>query len=156
DEQPMFLKIDKLRVDVGIFALAGQKLSIDLDATVKSGRITGNLTFPLSFGAGTYAIKLDGKDLPSKYLPMKDIVGLPRTGDIELSIDATLPAEPNKQGRVAMNWEKLEADVNFACPSNCVYGDGQTKLKMKIKNQRNAEFAKDGIDFGTLNIDSLD
>ena len=151
DEVPTTVSIDRLRVDAGIFALIGGTVSADIDAKIGTGHLAGNLTFSKSGSS----VKLDGKDLPSARLPMKDIVGLPMEGDLDLSVDISLPNEPNKLGKTAPNFAKLEGEAELSCPANCVYGDGKTKLKTKLKNQRNQEFAKDGIEFGTLKIESL-
>jgi type II secretion system protein N len=155
DEVATVIIIPKLKIDVGVLALLGGTLAVDIDAKVGSGHLTAKLDAPISFGKGTYTIKVDGKDLPSGALPMKDIVSQPTTGDIGISADISVVVEANKAGKVGVNWQKLEGEAELSCPSNCVYGDGKTKLKMKIKNQRNAEFAKDGIEFGTIKIDSM-
>jgi len=155
DDVPTLIIIPKLKADVGVLALLGGTLAVDIDAKVGGGHLTARFDAPMSFGKGTYNVKIDGKDLPSGALPMKDFVLQPTTGDVALSADISIVVEANKAGKVGINWQKLEGEAELGCPSNCVYGDGKTKLKMKIKNQRNAEFAKDGIEFGTIKIDSL-
>ena len=151
DEVATTFTVERLKVDIGIFAGIGGTAAIDFEAKIGSGKLGGSLS--LSKSGST--IKIDGKDLPSARLPMKDIVGLPMEGDLDVTVDVSVPNEPNKVGKNAPNYQKLEGEAELSCPSNCVYGDGKTKLKMKLKNQRNQEFAKDGIEFGTLNIDSL-
>jgi type II secretion system protein N len=157
DEIPMIFFIKDLKVDVELLTMLGGNFSLDIDAKVANGRLTAKLEAPLSFGAGTYVIKAEGKDLASDALPMQTVALQPTKGDLNLSADVSLTIEPLKSGKVGINWQKLEGDVEVACPSNCVYGDGKTKLKMKMttRNKSQAEFGKDGIEFGIIKIDSL-
>jgi type II secretion system protein N len=151
DEVASTFYIDQLQLDIGLFAALRGAAAIDLDAVIKSGRIKGSLE---SSKAGT-TIELVGDDLPSANLPVRELVGLPMSGVLRFNIALDLPNDKPKAGKVSPNWLKAEGHVELACPSGCVVGDGKTKLKPKLKNQRNQAFAEGGIDFGKVNIDSL-
>jgi hypothetical protein len=88
-------------------------------------------------------------------LPMKEAMSLPMSGKINFEFDLELPNQKLKSGKVGPNWEKAVGGAMFECPANCVFGDGKTKLKPKLKNNRNQAFAEGGIEFGKLNIDRL-
>ena len=126
DETPLIFFIKDLKVDVGLFTMLGGNFAVDIDAKVANGKLTGRFEAPLSFGAGTYTVKAEGKDLASDALPMQTVALQPTKGDLTLSADVSFTIEPLKSGKVGVNWQKLEGDVEVACPSNCVYGDGKT------------------------------
>ncbi len=142
--------IEQLEVDVGLFAAIRGKVDVDIDAKIGAGHIKGNLFA----SKDETKIDLTGRDLPAANLPMREALGLPMTGKVKFDVDLDLPNE-TKNGRTTQNWPRAEGSVEFACPSGCTIGDGKTKLKPAIKNQRNAAFAEGGIDFGKVNIDTL-
>ncbi|MDQ3364244.1 MAG: type II secretion system protein GspN [Myxococcota bacterium] len=143
--------IERLEVDVGLFALLRSTASVDIDAKIGPGHITGNI----SLSKAATEIHLVGKDLPSGSLPMREAIGLPMGGKLNFEFDLDLPNQKLKSGRAGPNWQKAEGGVMLACPTGCSFGDGKTKLKPKLKNTRNQAFAADGIEFGKVNIDSL-
>ncbi|HLL20870.1 MAG TPA: type II secretion system protein GspN [Kofleriaceae bacterium] len=151
DEVATTFYIERLKVDVGLLALIGAKAAVDIDAKIGAGHITG--TIELSKGATE--IHLDGDNLPGANLPMKEIMGLPMSGKVNFEFDLALPNEKLKNGKFGPNWQKAEGDASFACPSGCTIGDGKTKLRPKLKNNRNAAFAEGGIEFGKLEIDTM-
>lgn len=142
--------IEELEVDVGLLAAIRGKINVDIDAKIGAGHIKGNIFA----SKDETSVDLTGRDLPAANLPMREALGLPMTGKVKFDVDLTLPND-TKNGRTAPNWPKAEGSVEFACPSGCTIGDGKTKLKPAIKNQRNAAFAEGGIDFGKVNIDTL-
>jgi len=145
------LFVERLEVDVGLFALLRGAASINVDAKIGAGHIHGNVTIAKS---GT-TLSLAGDDLPSQLLPMREVVGLPMNGILEFDVDIDLPNEKLKSGKVGPNWQKAEGEIDLACPSGCTFGDGKTKLKPKLKNTRSQAFAEGGIEFGKVNIDKL-
>jgi len=151
DDVASTLYVEKLQVDLGILALITATASVDLDAKIGGGHIAGNV----SLSKGATEVHVTGKSLPSASLPMREALGLPMSGLIEFSFDLDLPNEKSKTGRNGANWQKAEGGAEFSCPSGCVFGDGKSKLKPKLKNTRNQAFASDGIEFGKLNIQSL-
>jgi type II secretion system protein N len=145
--------IDKLEVNVGIFALLTGKLSIDFDAKIGNGDLYGNISLP-GFGKKGLALHVTGKDVPGDGLPMRAVLGLPMTGKLELAADLDLPNEP-RNGKVAANWQKAEGSFEFSCPSSCTFGDGKTKLRPLLKNRTNQVMVGDGIEFGKVEIDTM-
>lgn len=151
DEVATTFYIEKLQVDVGLFALLGSKASIDIDAKIGSGHITGNIALSKSMTS----IHIDGDNLPSANLPMREAIGLPMSGKVNFAFDLDLPNDKLKSGRAGPNWQKASGGAMFECPSGCTFGDGKTKLKPKLKNNRNQAFAEGGIEFGKLNVQTL-
>lgn len=151
DDVPTTFYIERLKVDVGLLALIGGKASIDIDAKIAGGHITGNIALSKSMTS----IHLDGDNLPSANLPMREAIGLPMSGKVDFEFDLDLPNDKLKSGRAGPNWQKAVGDVTFECRSGCTFGDGKTKLKPKLKNNRNQAFAEGGIEFGKLNVTTL-
>ena len=144
--------IEKLEVDLGIFALLRGIASVDIDAKIGPGHIKGNLAVGKS---GTNA-HIDGVDLPGGSLPMRALLGLPMTGKIEFSVALDLPNDtPKGGGKPAPNWAHASGKIDLSCPSGCTFGDGKTKLRPLLKNSSNQVMVGEGIDFGQVNIDSL-
>ncbi len=151
DEVAAMFYVEKLEVDLGIFALVRGVAQINIDAKIATGHLKGKV----AISKGATVIDLEGIDLPAGNLPMREAIGLPLTGKIEFSFDLSLPNEKTKAGKVAPDWSKAEGEVSFECPAGCTFGDGKTKLKPKLKNSRNAAFASDGIEFGKVNVDTM-
>ncbi|MDQ3338189.1 MAG: type II secretion system protein GspN [Myxococcota bacterium] len=151
DDIPTTFFIERLEVNVGILALLGGTAEVGIDAKIGPGNITGTIGLSKS----NTSIHLDGAGLPSGMLPMKEAIGLPMSGKVNFNFDLELPNQKLKSGRSGPNWQKAVGGVTFECPSNCTIGDGKTKLKPKLKNNRNQAFAEGGIEFGKLNLSSL-
>jgi type II secretion system protein N len=152
DEVASTLYVEQLEVDLGILALLRGAVSVKLDAKIGVGRIHGTVALSKT----NTSVDLDGSDLPSGSLPMREVIGLPMTGKLRFAVELELPNEKAKTGnKVGPNWAKAAGFLEVACPSACVVGDGKTKLKPKLKNQRQQAMAEGGIDFGKVNIDSL-
>jgi type II secretion system protein N len=145
DAVPSMFYIDRLEGDVGLFALLGGNLSLDLDAKIGSGDVAGNVTLR-GFGDKGVAIHLRGKELPASSLPMRGLVGLPMSGKLELALALDLPN----------SWQQADGDVEISCPAGCTYGDGKTKLKPVLKNASQQVMVQDGIEFGKIDLASLD
>ena len=155
DEVATTFYLEQLEVDLGLLALLHGTAAVKLDAKIGAGHIKGSIALAKT---GT-VIELAGNDLPSANLPVREVLGLPMSGKIRFVFNLDLPNEKSKAGKVGPSWVKAEGNLELACPSGCVVGDGKTKLKLALnKNQRNQAsqaFAEGGIDFGKLNIDSL-
>src|SRR6185436_4387269 len=136
DDTVTTVYLDRLGIDVDFLPFLRGAASVNLSAVLGSG-------------------KLEGNNLQSQMLPMRDAIGLPMSGVVELEVNLDLPNETGKTGKSAPNWQKAEGDLRIACPSGCTFGDGKTKLKMKLKNQRNQAFAAEGIEFGKITLKSL-
>jgi type II secretion system protein N len=151
DEVATTFYIEQLELDIGLFALLSGTAAVDLDAKIGPGHIKGSVVLAKS----ATSIELTGEDLPSASLPVREALGLPMSGKLRFAFDLDLPNDKSKAGKVSPNWLKAEGHAELACPSGCTVGDGKTKLRPKLKNQRNQAFAEGGIDFGKVNIESL-
>ncbi len=151
DEVASTLYIGQLEINLGLLALLRGTVAVKLDAAIGSGHIKGAIALSKD---GT-SVDVNGDDLPSAMMPMREVFGLPMSGKLRFGFELELPNEKTKAGKVAPNWLKAEGKAELACPSGCTVGDGKTKLKPKLKNQRNQAFAEGGIDFGKVNLDSL-
>jgi type II secretion system protein N len=153
DEPVSMFYIEKLKVDVGLFAALRGNLSVDFAAQIGAGELAGNVTLP-GFGKKGVALHIKGRDLPGTDLPLRGLIGLPMTGKLELDADLDLQNE-NRGGKQAINWQKAEGSFEFSCPNGCTFGDGKTKLKPLLKNRSNQVMVGEGIDFGKVEIDTL-
>lgn len=151
DEVASTFFVQRLEVSLGLFALLRGAASVDLDAAIGKGHLSGNI----SLSKGKTEIDLDGSSLDAADLPTREALGLPLTGKIAFAFKLDLPNEKSKSGKVAPDWTKAEGEISFDCPSGCTFGDGKTKLRPKLKNARSAAFAGEGIEFGKVNIDSM-
>jgi type II secretion system protein N len=143
--------IEQLEIDLGLFALVHGTVAVKLDAKIGPGHIKGRV----ALSKDATSVDIVGEDLPSASLPTREAIGLPMSGKMRFAFSLELPSDKSKAGKVGPNWTKAEGSIELACPSGCTVGDGKTKLKMDLKNQRNQAFAEGGIDFGKVNIDSL-
>lgn len=151
DEIPSVLYIERLEVDMGILALLSSTAKINLDAKIATGHIKGTIALSKT----RTVVDISGVDVPAGNLPMKEIIGLPMSGKLELDFSLDLPIEKLKSGKTGPDWTTAKGDVTFECPSGCTFGDGKTKLKPKLSNARNAMFAGEGIEFGKINVDTM-
>jgi len=151
EDTPTTFFISELEVDLGLLSLIRSTASVRIDATIGPGHLKGTIAISKS----RTSIDLEGSDLPSGSLPIKEGIGLPMSGKIAFSFVLDLPIEKGKTGKAAPNWQKAEGSIVFECPSGCTIGDGKTKLKPKLKNARSQAFANDGIEFGKVNVDSM-
>jgi type II secretion system protein N len=143
--------IEQLEIDLGLFALLHGTVAVKFDAKIGPGHAKGRV----AVSKDATSIDLVGEDLPSASLPTREVLGLPMSGKVRFAFSLELPNEKTKTGKSGPSWTKAEGHAELACPSGCTVGDGKTKLKMDLKNQRNQAFAEGGIDFGKVNIDTL-
>ena len=151
DDIPSVLYIEKLEIDLGILALMKSTAKVRIDAKIASGHLKGTI----SIGKTRTQVDISGVDLPAGNIPMKEIIGLPMSGKLELEFKLDLPIEKLKNGKTGPDWTKASGEVAFECPSGCTFGDGKTKLKPKLNNARNQAFAGEGIEFGKINVDTM-
>ena len=151
EEVPSVLYIEKLEVDMGILALMSSTAKVNIDAKIATGRIKGSI----SLSKRRTVVNISGIDVPAGNLPMKEIIGLPMSGKLELEFSLDLPIDKLKNGRTGPDWTAAKGDITFECPSGCTFGDGKTKLKPKLNNARNQAFAGEGIEFGKINVDTM-
>jgi type II secretion system protein N len=158
-ENPQWFIVKRLEIDLGVLALIGGTISVDIDATlgdnhVGYGHLSGTLEIE-NMGKGSIHASFNGDKVPSDALPMAALIGLPMTGKLDLDVSANLPMEKSKLGKTAINWQKAAANLTLQCQNACTFGDGKTKLKPLVKNTRNQAMVGDGIDFGKVTMDTL-
>ena len=156
DDIPTRFNIEQLRVDVGILAALRGTTKVGLDATIgdaKNGR--GRIVADLALSNSSTQISVVSDEVPSASLPVREVLGLPMSGKLVFSFDLDLPNDKSKAGKVGPNWPKAAGSVSLRCPTGCTIGDGKSKLKVKVSNQRQQAFAEGGIDFGKISVDTL-
>ena len=151
DEIPSVLYIEKLEVDMGILALLSSTAKVNIDAKIATGHIKGSIAISKT----RTVVDISGVDVPAGNLPMKEIMGLPMSGKLELDFSLDLPIDKLKSGKTGPDWTAAKGDISFECPTGCTFGDGKTKLKPKLNNARNQAFAGEGIEFGKINVDTM-
>lgn len=146
DEVPPVMIIDKIDASAGIFALIGGKLSLDFDAVVGGGTLSGEVSFP--FAGKAFKIDATGRGIKGDMIPQlrTAIGGLPLLGKLDLGLHFD----------VGSDWRKAVGSVTLGCPKGCTIGDGQTKFKPPVKSQRSATMMGEGIEWGRVDIDKLD
>lgn len=159
DEQPITFFVEKIEANVGLFAMLRGKLSIDIDARIGPGKLSGNVSMLGMFPVGGRGVDIDlsGSDLPSANLPAKLATnGLPMSGKVDLSLAFDLPREKNKDGKLAYDWSKADGAFEFECPTGCSFGDGHSKWKPMVKNRSQQAMVSDGIEIEPIDVTKLD
>jgi type II secretion system protein N len=146
NQVPTLFYIQRLSLDLGVFALLGKKAVVDIEATIASGTLTGSVSLSKE------RVKLDfhSDSLPGANLPFKELVSLPVIGKIALDVEFDLRLVRNK-----VDWTKAAGHLTLECPTGCTVGDGKTKLRPQVKRASEQEFVKDGIEFNKLVLDKL-
>jgi len=144
--------IEKIQVDLGIFAGIRGIGSVDFNAKFEKGSISGNVIA----SKDEFSLHVVGDDVPSEDLPMREVLSnLPMSGNVTFALDLDVPIEKLKTGKTGPNWLTASGGAEFSCPASCTIGDGKAKLKLKAKNSRSQAFAAEGTDFGHVNIETL-
>ena len=143
DEEPTIILLDRLRVDVGLFALLLGRASIDLVADMGDGSVDGNVTVSRS----DLAVEFSTEDLPLESIPgLREALGLPMVGGLDAEVELSLPEQ---------RWDLAEGTFKLSCPG-CVIGDGKTKMKAKQRpGRRTSFFASEGLTVPALNLGDL-
>jgi type II secretion system protein N len=152
DEVPSTFYIDRIDIDIHLFPLLRMTGVAGFDIKLGPGHLSGEV----SVSKSDFSIDVSGDGVPASSLPMREALGLPMSGKIDLAVSFDLPSETNKAGKLAMDWTKAEGEATFGCPTGCTFGDGVTRFKPKLKNSRSQAFAADGIDFGKVVMESVD
>jgi type II secretion system protein N len=143
DEEPTVILLDRLRIDVGLFALLIGRASVDLVADMGDGSIDGNVTVSRS----DLSVEFSTEDLPLESIPgLREALGLPMVGGLDAEIELSLPEQ---------RWDLAEGTFTLSCPG-CVIGDGKTKMKAKPRpGRRTSFFASEGLTVPALNLGDL-
>jgi hypothetical protein len=124
-----------------------------MKAVDKAGARTRHFLVVVAIAAGCGSKEIaadaieDVRDIDLAKSQAVDWIGLPASGMVHLEVHLE-HAKPDLS--------KATGTVRVSCPNGCALGDGKTKLMPKMKNPRNAAFLGDGIDFGTVGVDSFD
>jgi type II secretion system protein N len=156
DELPTRFNIEQLQVDVGLLAALRGTTQVALDATIgdaKNGH--GHILADLAVSSSGTQVSVVSDEVPSASLPVRELIGLPMSGKLTFAVDFDLPNDKSKAGKVGPNWPKATGTISLACPAGCTIGDGKSKLRVNLKNQRQQAFAEGGIDFGKVSLDTL-
>jgi type II secretion system protein N len=148
---PSTMFIEQLQADVGILSLLHGTVTGKAD--LKLG--PGHLKLAVAASTSSLSAEIEGEDVPAASLPAREFVGLPISGKLKIAGQFEAPITKDKLGKTAMDLTKSNGSLAFACPSNCVIGDGKTKLHVAAKNRSQQAFTENGIKFGKIMIDSL-
>lgn len=147
NQTPTLFYIQELSVDLGVLALIGKKVVVDVEAKIGDGVLEGTV----KLSKDSVQIKFGSASLPGGNLPFKDLVGLPVLGKIALDLDFDLRLVRNK-----VDWTKAAGHLQIECPVGCTVGDGKTKIRPAVTRPNQAEFVKDGIEFNKLQFDKFE
>ncbi len=139
DEKPAIIFLERIEVNIGLLALIGRKLDVEIVASVPGGTV--NVDLEESKAGRRVRIKTDG--LALGMLPwVKEAVGLPIAGPLHVEANIWLPGK---------KWKDAEGELSFNC-TGCAVGDGKTKLTMSApknskrrRSKSTAIFASQGI-----------
>jgi type II secretion system protein N len=144
DEQPRTLFVERVDLAVGLMALAGKTVSVDIDALIGGGKLVGNVRRQ---DDETVAVDLRTEGLSLESIPGITAVtgGAPIVGPVEAEVKLSLP-----KGK----WEAANGDIRLAC-SGCSIGDGKTKVRPMSPGQQNA-FTSEGMTLPRIRLGELE
>ena len=141
--KPVTLLVDRLKVNVGILALLGKKVSIKVDAVLGDGEVQGRI----ERSEDETVIDMSTRDLPLDSIAGAAVLtgGAPITGGLEAKLSIRLP-----QGK----WSTAEGKIEIAC-ADCTIGDGLTKVRPVVPGQTNA-FTGEGFTLPKIKLGQVD
>lgn len=146
NQTPTLIYVKEISVDLGILALIGKTVAVDVEAEIGNGTLSGTVKLEKE----RVRINFESASLPGNSLPFKDLVGLPVIGNIAFAIDFDLRLVRNK-----VDWTKALGTVKLECPAGCTVGDGKSKIRPAVTRPNQQEFVKDGIEFNKLTFDKF-
>ena len=124
DMPPQQYFMEKVDVSVGLFALLGGAVDVEVETAREMGRIRGHYLRE----EGDSTIRFEIEDLPLYDVPKAtQVLNVPLTGVVAMRVDLTLPK--NKLS-------KAKGTIDITCAA-CTAGDGESKLYVpgsKFKN----------------------
>ncbi len=140
---PTVVLIDRLDVSLGLLALIGQTVSVDVNALIDGGEIQANV----ALSQGEVEAEVAAKSLPLESIPgLPGAVGLPMKGGLNANVELRILEE---------RWDQATGFLLFSCPS-CTVGDGVAKIKPQAGSSRrrrsSAIFAAEGLTVPELNL----
>ncbi len=146
NQLPTLFYIKEISIDLGVLALFGKTLSVDVEATIGAGTLSGNIKMEKE----RVRIDFSSDSLPGASLPFKEGIGLPVIGNVAFDLDFDLRLVRNK-----VDWTKAAGTLTLQCPTGCTIGDGKSKIRPAVTRPNQQEFVKDGIEFNKLTFDKF-
>ena len=146
NQTPTLIYVKEISVDLGILALIGKTVEVDVEAEIGNGTLSGSVKLEKE----RVRINFESASLPGNSLPFKELVGLPVIGTIAFDAELDLRLVRNK-----VDWTKALGTVKLECPSGCTVGDGKSKIRPAVTRPNQQEFVKDGIEFNKLTFDKF-
>ena len=145
DDPVTTMVFEHITVDVNLLA---SLLSFGLDADIEVGTKGGGyMEGRVATDGKDLEVSVSGKSVPAASMPgLADMVGLPMSGKIDPALKLAVDNS---------DWRTARGFLRLVC-NNCSAGDGQTKLKFKLKpGSRQSAFAQDGVTIETVFIQKL-
>jgi hypothetical protein len=79
--------------------------------------------------------------------PMRELIGLPMSGTVEIGADLVVPIERDR-----VKWSAAKGSIAMSCTSACRLGDDVAKLVPQTRNTRVQTLAGEGIEFGHVDL----
>ena len=132
DEKPKTLIIERVDLALGVLALVGRTVSVDVDAKLGGGRLVGDV----SYSSSAVTVDLRTEDVSLESVPGLDAItgGAPIVGPFVAKLKLNLP-----NGK----WATGNGGLEVSC-SGCTIGDGVTKVRPMSPGQQNA-FTSEGM-----------
>ena len=110
-------------------ALLRGTASVDVDAKIGTGHLKRQ--HRRCRQGQDLTLDIEGTNLPAASLPMREALGLPMTGKIDVRRQLDLPNEKSKtgQGRSRTGQGRRRRSASSRARRGCTFGDGKTKLK---------------------------
>ncbi|GAB4509208.1 MAG: hypothetical protein Tsb0020_25620 [Haliangiales bacterium] len=150
DDKPAVILVDTARVDVGLLSLLGQRLAVDIVATIGAGEVEADLVLSET----EFSIELETEALPLETVPdlgeSLGLPGLPVSGGLNATVALTVPEQ---------RLDLADGSLSLSC-SGCIVGDGKAKLKPSKRSGSSRArsrmiFSSGGLTVPPLNLGEL-
>jgi type II secretion system protein N len=141
-DKPVELTIDRLDLDLGLFAGLRGVGDLEFEATLGAGKIEGHVVASKS----EQVLTIHSHELPLEQLPgiRTATGGVPMAGGISIDLDVTLP-----KGK----WANATGKMSIDC-EGCTIGDGVSKVRPTGQGQQNA-FSEGGFTLPKLKLGKI-
>src|SRR5262249_7410839 len=121
-EKPKTIVVDRVDLSIGLLALIGKTLSVDLDASLGEGRLVGNV----EISSKGLAVDLETRDIALESVPGIEVItfGAPIRGPLVAKVKMSVPQ---------LKWSQTSGALEVSC-TDCTIGDGVTKVHMPGPN----------------------
>ncbi len=149
-EKPAVIVVDEIELDVSILSLLTGTISVDIEAALGAGSVTG----AMSFSSDEIEVELSTKQLSLAGLPGLSVLfaGLPVDGGLNAKIALSMPADKKVNGKPVM-WGAANGKITLSCPM-CTVGPGKVTPKMDEDKRRTsaAIYAEAGVTLPKLDL----